>query len=109
MPGVASTRRGNELVSSHRHYKDPVYRANRAVILAAVIHGTTACAICGERLELGQRLDCHHIDSVAARRERGLAPDHDIGNLAPTHAVCNRGGKPPRRPPVSRADIYPDR
>jgi 5-methylcytosine-specific restriction endonuclease McrA len=88
---------------TRRPYDSPEYKANRALVRRTA----TRCAICARPLRSGQAIDVHHIDTIDARRARGLEPDHSLQNLRATHSSCNRGGKPPpTRRPTTRADIH---
>jgi hypothetical protein len=89
-------------MSKRRAYDSPEYKANRAIVR----RGAARCAICNQPLRQGQDIDTHHVDTIDARRARGLPPDNSLQNLRPTHATCNRGGGPPETTPTSRADIH---
>lgn len=53
------------------------YRQARANAIANATH----CAICHQPLTPGDPIDAHHTNAYA---------DHGHGQLAPTHAHCNR-------------------
>jgi hypothetical protein len=85
-------------------YNHPLYQKNRVIIRATA----TRCARCGQPFRPGEPIDVDHIDTIADRRARGLAPDHRLANLRAVHAIANRGGHCPRPRPTRRADIHPD-
>jgi hypothetical protein len=86
-----------------RAYDSGEYRRNRRLARANALY----CAICGQPIKPGEPIDVHHIDTIAARRTRGLAPDNTIRNLIATHRRCNRGYQPPKPKPKTRSEIWP--